>query len=214
MWRLSTPSDAGFHPAKTTSGDGVQEFKTAMNALLLCKTTKRTNPPSRHASRLGRTWPKDYRQFSRSKINFTTQGDKRRHTVYKYTMPAIRCYHNYSTYIVTAHHASYGVPIRMKTGAEDYQPWLGFICEAGVPFLGSLGFVKLVAAQVSNGSGDLGDPWIPLKRSEEHVLGVRCLENPAKATFGVMAIVDKRGWPIVVTVKGRRFSSSQLKLVS
>lgn len=73
--------------------------------------------------------------------------------------------------------------------------------------------LKIAAGQITNGLGFLGDHWELVDLKSEYVLGVRCIQDPAKCTYGVMAVVDVHGWPIVYDKNSRRPMCRTLKAV-
>lgn len=97
------------------------------------------------------------------------------------------------------------VDVLQVNGEWKRVPWLGFVCEKGAKMLSVSRPGKIRAARVSNGSLMTAREWRTLS-GDEYVLGMLC---PLHDRFGVFAVVDKDGWPIV---KGSK--KPPLKLVS
>lgn len=116
-------------------------------------------------------------------------------TVYIYSMPAIRYFHQSVFLVADCTPAPKPVDVRQVSGSFSRVRWLGMICEAAAERLPGTGYAKVRAHEVTSGDGIGKCEWRRLG-ANEFVLGWSCYSGDGD--IGVYGVVDTDCWPIIV----------------
>lgn len=110
------------------------------------------------------------------------------HTVYKISPTTVKGYE--------------AVEVRLHNGKTTRVHFMGFICKAGLMHLTDGAYAKMVVTEVTANDGEYAEGWTRLN-DNQFVLGWRvlCFRNDGPPRWGVFAIVDNTGCPIVMTDK-------------